>query len=91
MSRWTQEQAIAYECARELIGHMVAIKSEQIEREQCRETPDKERIKALRLERRALHQERDALHVADDVQVARIRDDYGAVIRAYICKCANEY
>jgi hypothetical protein len=90
-SRWTQDQAIAYESARELIGHMMAIKSEQIEQEQGKKTPDKERIEALRLERLALHQERSALHVTDDAQVARIRDDYGAVIRAYICKCANEY
>jgi len=81
--KWTQEQGIAYECACELIGHLVAIKSEQIEQELGKVTPDQERIEALRLERSTLHQERTALNVTDDAEVARIRADYGAAIRAY--------
>ena len=84
--KWTQNQAIAYESACELIGHLMAIKSEQIEQieqELGKVTPDQERIEALRLARSALHQERTALNVTDDAEVARIRADYGATIRAY--------
>lgn len=82
--KWTQEQAIAYECARELIGHLIAIKSEQIERERCKPTLDQERIEALCRERTVLDQERQELHVTDDTAVARIRKDYGTTIRAHL-------
>lgn len=61
----------------------MAIKSEQIEQELGKVTPDQEHIEALRLERSALHQERTALYVTDDAQVARIRANYGAAIRVY--------
>lgn len=81
--KWTQDQSIAYECACELIGHMMAIKSEQIERELVAATPNQDRIEALRLARSALHQEREALFVTDDVAVSRIRAEYGLEVRAY--------
>jgi hypothetical protein len=87
--RWTQDQAIAYECARELIGHLMAIKSEQIEQGLGKVTPDQERIEALRLERSVLHQERNALHVTDDAQVERARREYGAAIRTYESRLAS--
>ncbi|GAB2899482.1 hypothetical protein GCM10027046_31050 [Uliginosibacterium flavum] len=81
--KWTQDQSIAYECACELIGHLMAIKSEQIERELIATTPNQERIDALRLARSALHQEREALNVTDDAAVSRIRTAYGSEVRTY--------
>lgn len=81
--KWTQDQSIAYECACELIGHLMAIKSEQIEREMVAAIPNQEHIEALRLTRSALHQEREALNVTDDAAVSRIRTAYGSEIRAY--------
>jgi hypothetical protein len=81
--KWTQDQSIAYECACELIGHLMAIKSEQIERERGAATPSQEKIEALRRGRSALHQEREALNVTDDAAVIRIRTEYGPIVRAY--------
>ena len=82
-TKWTQDQAIAYECACELIGHLIAIKSEQIEQELQATNQNHERIETLRRERSALHQERNALYVTDDAAIARIRAEYGAEVRAY--------
>lgn len=81
-AKWTQEQAIAYECARELIGHLIAIKSKQIEHERSKPTLDQERIEALRQERTMLDRERHDLRVTDDTAVTRIRNDYGTIVRA---------
>lgn len=81
--KWTQDQSIGYECACELIGHLMAIKSEQIEIELNATAPNQQQIEALRAERSALHREREALFVTDDEQVERIRREYGAIVRSY--------
>lgn len=82
-ARWTQEQAIAYECARELIGHVIAIYSANIDEALGRPTPDMALVNTLRKDRADCARERDALRVTDDVGVANVRDLYGAMIRGY--------
>lgn len=82
MAEWTQEEAIAYECAGECITDMMAIYSGQIDDENRKEKPDADRLATLRAERSKLAQERAALHVHDHADIARIRAEYGAIIRA---------
>lgn len=83
MAEWTQEEAIAFECARECITDMMAICTGQIADESRKGSPDTERLAALRAERSRLAQERASLHVYDHAAIARIRAEYGAAIRAH--------
>lgn len=81
--KWTQDEAIAYECARECITDMMAICTGRIADEAEKEAPDADRVAALRADRSKLAQERAALHVGDHADIARIRTDYGAIVRAW--------
>lgn len=81
--KWTQEQAVAFESACEIIGHLIGIKMEQIEAELNTATPNQSRIDALRAERHSLAVERSALHVTDTEKVSRIRREYGAMVKAW--------
>lgn len=83
MKQWTQDEAIAFECAREAITHMIAIQSTEIADEAAKAYPDAERIANLSAERSRLVRERSALHVNDVVDIARIRVEYGAVVRSW--------
>lgn len=80
---WTQDEAIAFECAREVITHLMAIYSDQIVDEASKTMPNADRLASLRAERSRLVQERLALHVHDHADVARIRTDYGTIILAH--------
>ncbi|GEM_PF-2755916 len=77
--RWTQEQAIAYECARECLTDLMAICMGELASEQARAP----RIEALERELFALGRERQALGVHDADRVAEIRLEYGAWIAAW--------
>ena len=66
MRKWTQDQAIAYECARECITDLRAILTGQIYEESSKPHPDAERLASLRAERSRLFRERAALGVKDD-------------------------
>lgn len=80
---WTQDESIAFECAREVITEMMAICTSQISDESSKATPDADRREQLRIERSKLFRERAALHVADQSGIARIRTNYGAIVRAW--------
>ncbi len=82
MKQWTQEEAVAFECAREVITDMMAIHTGQIADERAKPQPDPARLAQLRAERSRLAQERAGLHVGDRAEVARIRAEYGAFVRA---------
>ncbi len=82
MQQWTQDEAIAFECAREVITDLMAIQTGQMAEEACKAAPDAYRLVELRAERSRLAQERAALHVDDLAAVARIRTEYGAIVRA---------
>lgn len=80
---WTQDEAIAFEVARETIGHLMSICTSEIAQEERKAAPDK--VVIARLEERftALHQERARLRLADHAEVARISREYGALVRAW--------
>ena len=83
MQQWTQDEAIAFECACEAITDMMAIHTGQIADEANKDEPDADRVASLRAERSRLSQERLALLVDNQDEVARIRTKYGAIIRAW--------
>ncbi|GHT99902.1 hypothetical protein FACS1894154_07950 [Betaproteobacteria bacterium] len=80
---WTQEEAVAFECAREVITHLMAIHTRQIHEERNKRVPDLNRVEQLLAERSRLFQEQKNLHVQDSNKVARIRREYGAIIREW--------
>lgn len=83
MPKWTQQEAIAYECACEVINDVIGILTGQIAEETRKEHPDAERLAALRAERSRLSREQADLHVKDHAAVARARAEYGARVRAW--------
>lgn len=74
--KWTQDQAIAFECAREVITHLMAIQTGRIADESHKKNPDSELLETFRAER-------SALHLDQTNAIARIRKEYGAVIRSW--------
>ncbi len=83
MQKWTQNEAVAFECAREVITDLRAILTGQIAEESGKEHPDAERLATLRAERSRLFHERAGLHVKDQATVARVRAEYGACVRSW--------
>ena len=81
---WTQDEAIAYECACEAITHLMAIKTKLIHEEEQKENPDMDMTARLRIERYGLHVEREDLQLKDHDSITRIRSEYGAIIRAFM-------
>lgn len=79
--KWTQEEAIAFECARECITDMMAICSGQIAEQKASKTPDASRVQLLETELVRLASERASLRGTDAAEIARIRASYGKVIR----------
>jgi len=78
MAAWTQDEAIAFEAARECITHLMAILTADI----ASGTFTPEQCEALRARRSALAAERAKLRVHDHADVARIRGVYGQECRA---------
>lgn len=83
MKKWTQDDAVAFECAREVITDLMAIKSREIAVEEARSAPDADRLASLESVLAKLASERNALRGIDRATVAKIRADYGAQVRAY--------
>ena len=80
---WTQDEAIAYECACDTISHYIAIKTHLIHKEEQKENPDLKLITLLKEESRYLFRERRDLKLKDHANIARIRSKYGTIIRAF--------
>lgn len=83
MQKWTQNEAVAFECAREVITDLQAILTGQIVEETNKEQPDDERVAVLRAARSRLFRERAELRVKDHAAVARVRAEYGARVRSW--------
>jgi hypothetical protein len=83
MQKWTQDEAIAFECAREVITDLRAILTDQIAEESSKAPPDADKLESLHAESSRLFRERAGLHVKDHAEVARVRAEYGARIRAW--------
>ena len=80
---WTQEESIAFECAKEAMNDIAGICSSLIAKEKAKPTPDLKRIEELYHKRLSLLEERDAIHFYDKDKIAKVRRDYGEKIKAY--------
>jgi len=80
---WTQDEAIAYECAREAINDLIGIKIGLVRKETDTENPDEELVAKLEEEITRLSRERTRLRLKDHANITRIRSEYGAIIRAH--------
>ncbi len=78
---WTQDEAIAFECARECITDLMAILSEKISEEESKPAPSAEHLARLEKESTDFWRERAELSVSSHAEIARIRKNYGALVR----------
>ena len=83
MQQWTQDQAVAFECARECIVELMAICSAELgdldgRADVCADGVDRQerRLADLAAELRQLH-------LTDTDNIERIRRDYGRQVREY--------
>ncbi|MDY0134401.1 MAG: hypothetical protein RBS14_01780 [Atribacterota bacterium] len=83
MEQWTQDEAIAFECAREVITDLMGIQSGEIQLEENKPKPDQARIDGFKAELSRLFKERAALTVTNQPEIARVRSEYGAIVRAW--------
>lgn len=80
---WTQDEAVAFEVARETIGHLMSIYTSEIATEERKSEPDKALIASLEERFAALHRERAGLRLKDHANVARVTQEYGLMVRAW--------
>jgi len=73
MTRWTQEESVAFESARECISHLMAICSAQIASGGLTAA----QVEHVRARRTSPAAERAALRVIDHDEIRRIRAEYG--------------
>ena len=83
MAKWTQEQAVAFECARECITDMMGICSAKIAEEEGKTDPDRAVLTELENELTRLAFERSSLTITNDERLATVRRQYGALIRRF--------
>jgi hypothetical protein len=81
--KWTQDDAIAFECARECITDLMGICSTAIADEERQLAPDVVHLAKLEKNLVELACERSTLTVANHDRIETIRRDYGAVVRAH--------
>ena len=77
--KWTQDQAIAFECAREILTHVIGIYTAEIT-EATKKALSPSAIERLEVKLEAVIQERNNLRVTDDVTIERVCRDYGEEI-----------
>jgi hypothetical protein len=82
MTTWTQDDAIAFEAARECLTDMMAICSEAIAAQEALASPNQAAIEQLEVELARLGAEQRQLHLKDREAVARIRTELGPKLRA---------
>ena len=82
MQKWTQEQAVAFEAARECITALMAVHTAALATEKNRPDPRSTVVQELRGEIARLFAERSAMRVTDDETVARVLSTYGPQVRA---------
>lgn len=83
MQKWSQDEAVAFECARECIVDLMGICSAELA--DLEGAADVCADHGERIERRLadLAAELRRLHVTDTASIERIRLDYGQEVRAY--------
>ncbi len=80
---WRQEESIAYECAREAITDLSAICTGRIYDERAKQNPDHSLIASLEARITQLFNERRGLTVFNQEEIAKVRREYGAEVRAW--------
>jgi hypothetical protein len=86
--KWTQDEAIAFESARDCINGMIAVCSRAIADEKSKPEPDELRMSELKNYVHDLARERRELHVTDYEKIETIRREYGSLLRAHRAKSA---
>ncbi len=86
MQKWTQDQAIAFESARECIVHLMAICSGQIGELESLAEPDTEAIHAVEQRLSDLASELRTLHLDDTERVSWVRREYGRQVREHLAR-----
>lgn len=81
--KWTQEESIAFECARECITDLISVYSSLLWKEEHKPAPDTSRINELRIEMTRLGQERSVLRGTHHEEIARINHEYSLQIRMF--------
>lgn len=81
--KWSQDEAVAFVCARECITDMMGICSTAIADEESQTAPDAVRLAGLEKNLVELARERATLTLADQDKIATIRREYGAQVRAH--------
>lgn len=81
--RWSQDQAVAFEAARECLGDAIAICVAGIATEEARACPDASRLAELESELVELTAKRRELKLTDSEAVASVRAIYGALVRGH--------
>lgn len=79
---WTQDEAIAFESARECLSDLMSICTSAI-RKAMNEDPDSPKIERLQKARSRLASERQALRLSDRVRIDKARHTYGAMVRSF--------
>ena len=79
--KWSHEDCVKYESAREIVTSLMAFRSKWIGAEQRRSSPHAGRIAQWREERRQYVRELRGLDVGDRARVDRIRVEYGAEVK----------
>lgn len=80
--KWTQEQAIAFESARECITALMAVYTAALSKEEGGPSPRPAVVEELNEKIANLFRERARLQPTDVEAVARVRTVYGPMVRA---------
>lgn len=87
--RWSQDESVEFETAREVITSLMAIQTHQISEEREKLHPDQRRIAELREYRSQLANERANMHINEPAKIARVLEEYGALVRTWRNAHAN--
>jgi len=87
---WTQEQAIAFGCARDYLAELQVVYATAIDRIQSRSDVPREDIVLLEAELSKLRMRRERLTVSAEAEVAEIRETFGEKISAARSRWLNE-
>lgn len=80
-ARWSQDEAISFQAARDCITDLLAIKFARLRELESSAGPVTEEQEVLAAEIHRLSDERRDLRLIDRAEIARIREDYGAMVR----------
>ncbi len=80
--KWTQEQAIAFESARECLTSLMSVYTAALAEEEARREPRPAMVSELNKKIAHLFRERAALQPTDVDAVTRVSTEYGPLLRA---------